>query len=71
MSGQRKNYKIIEEEINDYIETHNIYGPHEPLNMDLRAYFRYVKENNLSSEEITPDIVEMFRIKNELNNFPK
>ncbi len=63
MSGQRKNYKIIEEEINDYVETHNIYGPHEPLNMDLRAYFRYVKENNLSSEEITPDIVEMFRIK--------
>lgn len=68
MSGQRKNYKIIEEEINDYVETHNIYGPHEPLNMDLRAYFRYVKENNLSSEEITPDIVEMFRIKNEINN---
>jgi len=63
MSGQRKNYKLIERQINEYVETHNIYGPHEPLNMDLRAYFRYVQENNLSSEEITPEIVEMFKIQ--------
>ena len=63
MSGQRKNYNQFEQQINEYVETHNVYGPHEPLNMDLRAYFKYVKENNLSSEEITPDIVEMFKIR--------
>lgn len=63
MSGQRKNCNQIEKEITEYVETHNIYGPHEPLNMDLRAYFQYVKENNLSNEEITPEIVEMFKIE--------
>ena len=62
MSGQRKNYKLIQEQINEYVETHNIYGPHESLNMDLRAYFKYVEENNLSNDDITPEMVEMFKL---------
>ncbi len=61
MSGQRKNYKMIEKQINEYVRTHNVYGPHEPCDINLRALSNYMKENNLSNTDVTPEIVEMFK----------
>ena len=61
MSGQRKNYKMIEKQINEYVRTHNVYGSHEPCNINLRALSNHMKENNLSNTDVTPEIVEMFK----------
>ena len=61
MSGQKKNYKMIEKQINEYVRTHNVYGFHEPCNINLRALSNYMKENNLSNTDVTPEIVEMFK----------
>lgn len=62
MSGQRKNYSEYEKQINEYVRTHPPYAPHEPLDVDLRALSRYIKENNLSNRDVTPEIVEMFKL---------
>ena len=63
MSGQSKNYKMIEKQINEYVRTHNIYGPHEPCDVNLHALGKYIEENNLSNTDVTPEIVEMFKRK--------
>lgn len=60
MSGQRKNYKQNKVEMDEYIKTHQPYAPIKPCNVDLRALSKYVKENGLSNEDITPEIVEVF-----------
>ena len=62
MSGQRKNYREYEKQMNEYIRTHPPYAPSEPLNVDLRALSRYCKENNISNMDVTPDIVEKFKL---------
>lgn len=62
MSGQRKNYSMYEEQINEYVETHPPYGTHEPLDVDLRALSRYCKENNISNRDVTPEIAEKFKL---------
>ena len=63
MSGQRKNYSLYEKQMNEYIRTHPPYAPHEPLNVDLRALSRYMTENNISNQDVTPEIVEKFELK--------
>ena len=60
MSGQRKNYSVYEKQINEYVKKHPPYAPSKPCNVDLRAFSKYLKENGLTNEDITPEIVEMF-----------
>lgn len=60
MSGQRKNYSEYKTEMDEYIRTHPPYAPSKPCNVDLRAFSKYLKENGLTNEDITPEIVEMF-----------
>ena len=60
MSGQRKNCSEYEKQMNEYVRKHPPYVPSIPCNIDLRAFARYVKENNLSNEDITSEIVEKF-----------
>lgn len=60
MSGQRKNYSDYKSEMDEYIRTHPPYAPSKTCNVDLRGFSKYVKENGLSNEDITPEIVEMF-----------
>lgn len=60
MSGQRKNYSEYKNEMDEYIKTHPPYAPSKPCNVDLRAFSKYLKENGLSNEVITPEIVEKF-----------
>lgn len=62
MSGQRKNYSEYKKQMEEYIRTHPPYGPYEPLNIDLRALSRYMKENNISNRDVTPEIVEKFKL---------
>lgn len=62
MSGQRKNYSVYEKQINEYVRTHPPYAPHEPCNIDLHALGRYMKENNISNRDVTPEIVEKFKL---------
>ena len=61
MSGQRKNYNEYKKQMEDYVKTHPPYAPSEPCNIDLRALSRYVKENNISSNDVTSEIVEKFK----------
>ena len=61
MSGQRKNYKLHEEQMDEYLRTHNPYAS-EPCNIDLRALNQYMKDNNLSNRDVTPEIAEKFRL---------
>jgi len=61
MSGQRKNYNEYKKQMEDYVKTHPPYAPSEPCNIDLRALSRYVKENNISSSDVTSEIVEKFK----------
>lgn len=60
MSGQRKSCSKYKKEMDEYIRTHSPYAPSKPCDVDLRAFTKYVKEKGLSSEDITPDIVELF-----------
>lgn len=60
MSGQRKNYSEYKKEMDEFIRTHPPYAPSKPCSVDLRAFSKYVKENGLSNEDVTPEIVEMF-----------
>lgn len=60
MSGQRKNYSEYKKEMEEYIKTHPPYAESKLCNVDLRAFYQYVKENGLSNEDITPEIVAMF-----------
>lgn len=60
MSGQRENYSEYKNEMDKYIKTHPPYAPSKPCNVDLRAFSKYLKENGLSNEDITPEIVEKF-----------
>lgn len=62
MSGQRKNYNEYERQMEEYIRTHPPYAPHEPCNIDLRGLSRYLKENNLSNRDVTPEILEKFSV---------
>ena len=64
MSGQRKNYSDYEKQINEYVKKHPPYGKQEPLDIDLRAFSRYLKENNISSNEVTPEVINKFKIHN-------
>ena len=59
MNGQKKNYSFYENQITDYLKKNNPYVV-EPINMDLRAYERYIKENHLKEKDITQEIVDMF-----------
>ena len=61
MSGQRKNYDDYKKQMKEYIKTHPPYAPSEPCNIDLRALSHYVKENNISSSDVTSEIVEKFK----------
>ena len=62
MNGQEKNYDFYEKQINEYIQTQNIYKPSNECNIDLHALGNYIKTHNLTNSDITPDIVENFKI---------
>lgn len=65
MSGQMKSFSEKMESVESYIRESNLYEKKPPLEFDLREYDLYVRENNLSVEEITPEIMKKF-IKDEL-----
>lgn len=62
MNGQEKNYDFYERQINEYIQTHNVYKPSPKCNVDLRALNDYITTHNLTNTDITPDIVNKFKI---------
>ena len=38
-----------------------IYEPHPPIGINIRAYSKYIREHGLSAEDITPEIMEKFK----------
>ncbi len=46
--------------VDDYVKKVNLYEKQKPINIDLRAFARYVRENHLSNDMITPETVKMF-----------
>ena len=61
MDGQELSYDQKNEIITRFIEMVDPYKPLVPLRFDLRGYAKYVEENNLTGEDITDDILLMFR----------
>lgn len=51
--------------VDEYIKRNNPYLPHTSIDIDLRAYSRFIREHRLKSEEITEEIMEQFRVKKE------
>lgn len=49
-------------EMEEYLAENDPYQEREPLNFDIRRYAVFVKENNLRSSDITPEILNMFAI---------
>ena len=59
MNGQMtytEKIKMVEE----FIDTVNPYDNPPVLNFDMRGYVNYIKENNLTSDNITEDVLNMF-----------
>ncbi len=47
--------------VNSFIERVNPYNPPKAdFKVDLRAYSKYLYDNNLSGEDVTPEIMNMF-----------
>lgn len=58
MNGQTSAFRKATAE--KFISENNPYKKREPINFDLRAYSSYVRENNLTARQITPQILEKF-----------
>ncbi len=51
----------------EYIKRTDPYTHHDFPTVDLRAYMRYVKENNLSPRDVTSEVMAQFVVKNKQN----
>lgn len=60
MSAQTKSYK--REIVENYVKEHDPYH-FVPLEFDLRGYADYIKRNNLSVEDLTPEVMNTLEIK--------
>ena len=65
MSGQRKNYSVHEKQTMEYVRKYPPYGPYETLDLDLRSFSQYCKEKNISNKDVTPKIVEEYKLREE------
>ena len=64
MTEQTKYYDTIQKEIDEFMDLNDLYeGGRAWPNVNLRAYSSYLHENNISKEEITPELVKKFIIK--------
>ena len=59
MNGQTLSYKKRRQDIDKYVQSHDIYNP-KLIKMDLRGYIEYIKEHNLSWDEIDAEISSKF-----------
>ena len=62
MSGQMKSYSEKKEMVEHFIEKCNPYQPLNPLKFDLRGYAKYIEENEISYSQVTPEILEKFKV---------
>lgn len=46
--------------VDEFIKRVDPFKKHAPINVDLRAYSRYIRENNIPTEKITPEIMNQF-----------
>lgn len=52
---------------NQDVVNDGIYEPHPPLDIDIRAYSKYIREHGLSAEDVTEEIMEKFKLDKEKN----
>ena len=57
MSGQKKSFDEIQEEVDRYVEEVGLYEEKEPLRFNLRAYARYMQEHELTNPDDIPSEV--------------
>ena len=53
--------------VEDFVSRAEPFEKINPLKFDLRNYAKYVKENKLTAEKITPEILQKFAIGGERN----
>jgi len=63
MNGQKKSSDTKQNIVDDFIKRVPPYDEMVPLEFDIRGYSQYVKENDLSEEDITSDILKQFEKK--------
>ena len=65
MNGNERIYRQRRRTMRRYIRKHNPLKKQPPLNIDLHGYFAYLKEHNIKSEDVTPEIQAMFVVNRE------
>ncbi len=62
MSGAKSNYNH-QVTVDKFLLRYDPYAKQEPLRFDLRGYAAYVKKNNLTASDVTPEILAVFSRK--------
>ena len=65
MNGNERIYRQRRRAMRRYIRKHNPLKKQPPLDIDIHAYFAYKEEHNIKNEDVTPEIVGMFRVRRE------
>jgi len=65
MNGNERIYRQRRRAMRRYIRKHNPLKKQPPLDIDIHAYLAYLKEHDIKNEDITLEIVEMFRVNRE------
>ena len=64
MSGQRKSSKEKDALIYEYLEKNDIYSPKRyGYKVDFKGYAAFIRDNNISFEDITPEMAKPFMTK--------
>lgn len=61
MSGQMISRK--QHIVDAFMKRVGPFKKHDPINVDLRAYSKYIRENNIPTEKITPEIMNKFVVR--------
>lgn len=62
---ERRRKKRIQTEYRKYLKRVDIYHGITPYdyNFDIKAYSRYLEENNIPTKDVTPELCEKFKIR--------
>ena len=61
MNGQMTLFKEKQILVEEFINKVDPYSPQPSLKFDLRGYAKYIQEYNLSADEISEEIMTMFK----------
>ena len=60
MNGQVRTFREKQNIVEQFIASMNPYEKQQNIHFDLRAYAKFVEENNISASEVTNEILNKF-----------